>query len=514
MKLNNSFSNLFSDDISISLGTKNINFSSKNKNIFFNEPSIALIQKDNDKTVAFGQIARKKIVNHLSDNKFFIYQTMVNFRFMPNIEIVNDMVKYFINKIYSKMSLVQLTLHIYLPKDTSEEDKVTLKKFLILDRRIKKVNFIDSVTYHIEKIGNIINDCILVDIGAEFTDISIVVKEYKNEIETLQKDKDELAKKVGNLTIEKDFLEGKLVSLVSSKGRKTFVDTELNLSLNKQCKLLNISKSSLYYQPVKKFSSESDLKLLNMINDIYSEFPYYGTRRMLTALENEGFTVGRKLIKTIYEYLGIKALYPTKKTTIPNKEHKKYPYLLKQFKNDNNQVIIDTPNKVWSTDITYIKLEKGFVYLAAVIDWNTKKILSWKLSNTMDISLTTGVLNEALAFYPKPEIFNTDQGSQYTAQAHVDILKKHDIKISMDGKGRSIDNICIERFWRSLKYEEIYLNDYKSMNELRYSIDNYMEKYNSKRLHSAIGNKTPNEVYFKAVNNLDSQNIELLQKVS
>ena len=342
-------------------------------------------------------------------------------------------------------------------------------------------------------------------------DKSTVVKEYKKEIETLQSEKDSIAKKLGETIVEKEFLEGKLVSLVSSKSRKTFVDAEHTISLNKQCKLLKIAKSTLYYEPVKKFSSDEDIKLLNMVNDIYSEFPYYGTRRMLTALKKEGFIIGRKLIKSIYEYLGIKALYPTKKTTIPNKEHHKYPYLLKQFKNDKNQVVVDTPNKVWSTDITYIKLEKGYVYLAAIIDWNSKKILSWKLSNTMDVSLTTSVLNEALSVYPKPEIFNTDQGSQYTAQAHVDILKSNGIQISMDGKGRSIDNICIERFWRSIKYEEIYLNDYKSINELRYSIDNYMEKYNSKRLHSTLGNKTPNEVYFKVINNIDNK---LLQKVS
>ena len=342
-------------------------------------------------------------------------------------------------------------------------------------------------------------------------DKSTVVKEYKNEIETLQKDKDELAKKVGNLTIEKEFLEGKLESLVSSKNRRDFIDTELDLSLNKQCQLLNISKSSLYYQPVKKFSSEGELELLNAINDIYSEHPYYGTRRIVTALQNMGINIGRKLVRSAMKYMGIEALYPKPKTTIANKEHYKYKYLLTQFHNDKHQVIIDTPNRVWSTDITYIKLEKGFVYLAAIIDWNSKKILSWKLSNTMDISLTTSVLNEALSLYPKPEIFNTDQGSQYTAQAHVDILKFHDIKISMDGKGRATDNICIERFWRSIKYEEIYLNDYKSMNELRYSIHSYMEKYNSRRLHSAIGNKTPNEVYFKAINNLNSK---LLQKVS
>ena len=344
-------------------------------------------------------------------------------------------------------------------------------------------------------------------------DKSAVVKEYKEKIETLQKDKDSMAKKVGELTLEKDFLEGKLVSLVSSKTRKKFVDTKHKLSLNKQCKLLHIAKSTLYYTPVKRFSSEADLKFLNALNEIHSEFPYYGTRRLVTALGDEGFRVGRKLLKSAMEYMGIRALYPKHKTTQAYKEHYKYKYLLKEFKNEKNQVVIDTPNKVWATDITYIKLEKGFVYLAAIIDWNSKKILSWKLSNTMDVKLTTDVLNEALSLYPKPEIFNSDQGSQYTAQAHVNILKEHDIKISMDGKGRSIDNICIERFWRSIKYEEIYLNDYKSIFELRYSINQYMKKYNSKRLHSALGNKTPNEVYFKAINILDLDS-KLLLKVS
>ncbi len=337
-------------------------------------------------------------------------------------------------------------------------------------------------------------------------DKSTVVKEYKEKIEVLQSSNDSLAKKVGNLTVEKDFLVEKLRSLVSSKTRKTFTDTKHKLSLNKQCKLLHIAKSTLYYTPVKRFSSEWEIKLLNELNEIHSEFPYYGTRRLVTALENEGYWVGRKLIKSAMEYMGIRALYPKHKTTQAYKEHYKYKYLLKEFKNKKNQVVIDTPNKVWATDITYIKLEKGFVYLAAVIDWNTKKILSWKLSNTMDIKLTTDVLNEALSLYPKPEIFNTDQGSQYTAQAHVNILKEHNIRISMDGKGRSIDNICIERFWRTIKYEEIYLNDYKSMSELRYSIDNYIVKYNSRRLHSAIGNKTPNEVYDKAIKSLELQN--------
>jgi len=344
-------------------------------------------------------------------------------------------------------------------------------------------------------------------------DKSTVVKEYKAELETVKKEKDLIAKKLGETIVEKEFLEGKLESLVSSKSRKTFVDSKHKLSINKQCKLLHIAKSTFYYEPVKKFSSDEDIKFLNVLNEIHSEFPYYGTRRLVTALANVGINVGRKLLKTAMEYIGIKALYPKHKTTQAYREHYKYKYLLKEFKNENNQVIIDTPNKVWSTDITYIKLEKGFVYLASIIDWHSKKILSWKLSNSMDVKLTTDVLKEALMLYPKPEIFNSDQGSQYSAKEHVELLKKHDIQISMDGKGRSIDNICIERFWRTIKYEEIYLNDYKSMSELRYSITNYIEKYNSRRLHSMIGNKTPNEVYFKYINNLEFQQ-QKLPKVS
>jgi len=345
-------------------------------------------------------------------------------------------------------------------------------------------------------------------------DKSTVVKEYKDEIETLQKDKDMLAKKVGNLTIEKDFLVEKLVSLGSSKERKNLLDTKLNLSLNKQCKLLHIGKSSLYYQPKKPFSTSGELKLLDAINNIYSDFPSYGYRRIHSQLLRDGYNVGKKIVKKAMRYMGIEALYPKPKTTTANKEHYKYPYLLKDFRNDAGQIVIDRANKVWSTDITYIKLEKGFVYLAAIIDWHSKKILSWKLSNTMDISLVTGVLKEALALYPKPEIFNTDQGSQYTAKAHVNILKKYNIKISMDGVGRATDNICIERFWRSIKYEEIYLNEYKNMKVLNRAIEKYMDAYNRKRLHSAINYKTPNEVYYAYINNLGFKGEKLLQSVS
>jgi len=345
-------------------------------------------------------------------------------------------------------------------------------------------------------------------------DKSAVVKEYKDEIETLQKSNDELAKKVGNLTIEKDFLEGKLVSLASSKERKNLVDTKLNISLNKQCKLLHVSKSVLYYKPTKPFSRGSDLKVLDAINNIYSDFPSYGSRRIHAQLLRDGYSIGKKFVKKAMKYMGIEAIYPKPKTTTANKEHYKYPYLLKDFRDYAGRVVIEKINQVWSTDITYIKLEKGFVYLAAIIEWHSKKILSWKLSNTMDISLVTAVLNEALVFYPKPEIFNTDQGSQYTAKAHVDILKKHDIKISMDGKGRATDNICIERFWRSIKYEEIYLNEYKNIKQLNRAIEKYINTYNKKRLHSAIGYKTPNEIYYHAENNLGSKGVNLLPLVS
>jgi len=345
-------------------------------------------------------------------------------------------------------------------------------------------------------------------------DKSSVVKEYKDEIEILQRDKDLIAKKLGETIVEKEFLEGKLVSLVSSKERKVLVDTKHDLSLNRQCKLLHVSKSVLYYNPVKPFSTDGDLRLLDAINNIYSDFPSYGSRRIHKQLLRDGHNIGKKFVTKAMKYMGIEALYPKPKTTRANKEHYKYEYLLKEFRNYAGQVVIEQANQVWSTDITYIKLEKGFVYLAAIIDWHSKKILSWRLSNTMDISLVTTVLNDALGLYPKPEIFNTDQGSQYTAKAHVDILKKYNIKISMDGKGRATDNICIERFWRSLKYEEIYLNEYKNMKVLNRSIENYINSYNQRRLHSAIDYKTPNEVYYLAINNLDSKGVKLLPLVS
>ena len=339
-------------------------------------------------------------------------------------------------------------------------------------------------------------------------DKSVITKEYKAEIESLKKAKDATSKKLGEVIVERDWAVEKLKSLDLSTKREMIDEGKVQAqkdtktpSLNKQLKLLSVSKTAHYYTPVNKFSSDEDIKLLNTIDLIHTKHPYYGTRRIVKLLARLGMNVGRKLIKTAMEYMGIRALYPKVKTTKANKEHKKYPYLLESFKNDNNQVIIDTPNQVWSTDITYIKLEKGFAYLAAIIDWNTKKILSWKLSNTMDVSLTTSVLKDALSKYPKPEILNTDQGSQYTAKEHIDILVKNDISISMDAKGRSIDNIVIKRFWRTLKYENVYPSSYTNIKEAKVGIGEYIDIYNKERLHSALDYLTPDEAYYGCANN-------------
>jgi len=339
-------------------------------------------------------------------------------------------------------------------------------------------------------------------------DKSSVVKEYKEKITELENEGDQLAKKLGKVIIERDWAVGKLGSLDLST-KKAMLDrkegnqaTEIkNIpSLNKQLSILNMSKTALYYQTIPKFSTESDFKLLNAIDIIYTEFPYYGHRRIWKQLLKDGVTVGRKLVKSAMAFMGIRAIYPKPKTTIAIKEHKKYPYLLGQFKNNKNQVIIEKANQVWSTDISYVRLKGGFAYLAAIIDWHTKKVLSWKLSNTMDVSLTTSILKEALTKYPKPGIVNTDQGSQYTANEHIKILVDNNISISMDAKGRSIDNICIERFWRTIKYEDIYVQGYGTIIEARQGIGRYIKKYNQKRLHSAIDYSTPDEVYSKAMN--------------
>ena len=288
-----------------------------------------------------------------------------------------------------------------------------------------------------------------------------------------------------------------------SEGDVQAAEKEKIPSLNRRLELMKISKTTWYYRAIDPFGREEDIQLLNMIDSIYTKHPYYGHRRIGKVLNRMGFPIGRKRVISAMKHMGIRALYPKQKTSIANKEHMKYPYLLEAYKNSDGQVNVEQPNEVWSTDITYIRLEKGYAYLAAVIDWHSKRILSWKLSTTMDISLTTSVLKEALAHHPKPKIFNTDQGSQYTAKEHIDILVQHGISISMDAKGRSIDNIVIERFWRTLKYEDIYPKSYTTFKEAKEGIDEYIQTYNRHRLHSAINYQTPDEAYFGIVNTED-----------
>jgi putative transposase len=278
------------------------------------------------------------------------------------------------------------------------------------------------------------------------------------------------------------------------KNKKSLIKSEPNsIAVSKQCELINLHRSTHYYKKVG--ISERKQAILEEIDLIYQELPFYGYRKVYYELRERGFSVGINQVSSYMKELGLKTIYPAKKvqTTIANIQHKKYPYLLRDI--DINQA-----NQVWSTDITYIKVDGGFVYLAAIIDWYSKAILAYKISNTMDESLVLSVLNDALYTHKKPKIFNTDQGSQYTSNAHVDLLTENDIQISMDGKGRATDNIAIERFWRSAKYENIYLKEYASISQLKEGVKEYIKFYNFKRFHQSLNYKKPMELYLKSAN--------------
>ncbi len=315
---------------------------------------------------------------------------------------------------------------------------------------------------------------------------SVSAKKYKDEIRENQEKIENLEKTLGRTIMERDWLQKKVGSL-GLINRISLVEPELPLSITRQCALLNINRTTIYYEHSEK---QLDRIILNRMDEIYTLFPYYGYRRLYHTLIQEGKTANPKQILNYMRILGIKALYPPKKrnTSIPDANHAKYPYLLKGLK-------VDRPNQVWASDITYIRLNNGFVYLCAIIDLYTRSILSWKLSFAMDESLTTSVLNEALSIYGKPEIFNSDQGSQYTAQGFIDILVQNKISISMDSKGRAIDNIFIERFWRTIKYDNIYPSGYETLKDARAGIGAFMYKYNNHRLHSSLGYKSPLKVY-------------------
>jgi len=326
-------------------------------------------------------------------------------------------------------------------------------------------------------------------------DIGEATKEYRQKIEELEKENEALAKTLGKTTVERDWAVGKLKSLDLS-NKKSLVQSKLtNLSVARQCELLGINRSTLYYRP-KGFKAD-DLAIIRRIEEIYGDMASYGYRRIHAKLKEEGWQIGHNKVHRFMRILGIEAIRPKRKRAsfAANKEHKRYPYALETFKNEGGQIISPCSNHIWSGDITYIPIKGGFVYLCAIIDWYSKAILSWRVSNTMDTLLVTQTLQEAIARYEPPKIFNSDQGSQYKSQEHTDILIKHGITISMNGKGRSIDNIAIERFFRTLKYEEIYIKEYDNVKELKDSIGKYITFYNRHRHHSALGYDKPMNVY-------------------
>jgi putative transposase len=266
--------------------------------------------------------------------------------------------------------------------------------------------------------------------------------------------------------------------------RKMIEPKHKTLSVKEQCKLLSVSKSWYYYIPSKIISFE-DYRERKLVLDQYLETPFYGYIKTAQATG-----LSPKKVRRIRKELGLKTLYPKPKLSLANKGHKKYPYLLRDLD-------IEYTNQVWATDITYLKLPKGHVYLTAIKDLYSRKILSWKLSNSLDVSFCIDAVNEAISKYGKPDIFNSDQGSQYTSDDFTSLLKNKGIKISMDGKGRALDNIYIERFWRSLKYENIYLNSYSTVAEMKDGIDKYINFFNTERIHQGLEYKTPDEIYFK-----------------
>ena len=275
---------------------------------------------------------------------------------------------------------------------------------------------------------------------------------------------------------------------MSQSERKTKIDSTHRLPVIRQCQLLSVSRSSAYYQA--KTADEDALKLMRQLDALHLRYPFYGARRLRDALlDEQGLIVNRKRIRRLMICMGMRAVYPGNKgTSQPNKAHRIYPYLLRELE-------INRSNQVWCTDITYIPMAKGFAYLVAIMDWHSRKVLSWRLSNVMEADFCIEALKEAINRYGLPEIFNSDQGAQFTSTAFTDVLKAHHIRMSMDGKGRWIDNVFIERLWRSVKYEEVYLHAYDSLTQARDGLKSYFEFYNTKRKHQTLKAK-PDTIYY------------------
>ena len=265
------------------------------------------------------------------------------------------------------------------------------------------------------------------------------------------------------------------------------IDREHDLPLTRQADCLNISRGSIYYvaAPV----PAGDLAIMRKIDVLHTEYPFAGSRMLRDLLAADGCPLGRRRVTSMMQKMAIKAAYPKPNTSKPELGHRIYPYLLRKL-------VIDRPNHVWATDITYIPMARGFVYLCAVMDWFARRVLAWRLSNTMEAAFCVETLEDALAHHSKPEIFNSDQGSQFTGTAFTDVLINNDIKISMDGRGAWRDNVFVERLWRTVKYEEVFLRAYDDVPEARASLGRYIDFYNGRRPHSSLDRRTPDQAYF------------------
>ena len=258
------------------------------------------------------------------------------------------------------------------------------------------------------------------------------------------------------------------------------------LSVRRQCALLGLPRSSFYYTPLPE--SEEDLRWMRLIDQEYLRRPFYGSRRMTEYLRGLGYEVNRKHVQRLMRLMGIEAVYPEPHTSRPHPQHRIYPYLLRDL-------TVDHANQVWAADITYVPMARGFMYLVAVMDWHSRKILSWRVSNTLDSDFCNQALQEALSRYGKPEIFNTDQGAQFTSNGFTQILKDHGVAISMDGRGRCQDNIFVERLWWTIKHHYLYLHTFGCGSDLRQGLSEWVRYYNQERGHSSLDDRTPDEVY-------------------
>jgi len=274
---------------------------------------------------------------------------------------------------------------------------------------------------------------------------------------------------------------------MSPKERKKMVNKGADISLSRQCKILRVSRSSLYYTPI-GFSAKT-LELMRQIDRVFTQYPFFGSRQIAAYLPRKGYHAGRHRVRRLMKIMGLEAIYKRPNTSKKHPENRIYPYLLRNMQ-------ITRPNQVWCSDISYIPVKHGFLYLVAIMDWATRKVLSWRLSNTMDATFCKEALDEAITKYGPPEIMNTDQGSQFTGAAWITTLTEADVKISMDGRGRYLDNIFIERLWRSLKQEAVYLHELTDGFVAERVIDEWITFYNTDRPHTALEKRTPDEAYF------------------